>query len=102
MVYLIFTAGLKLFKQLEKTPLNIILMGTVIAAMILATSLTIGLKTVFSFGAIGDAFSSDVSGIIILLVLFTIHFAYKHITKKKPSPIFMILLSAGLGMLLYS
>ncbi len=73
-----------------------------VVAMILATSLTIGLKTVFSFGSIGDAFAPDVSGIIILLTLFAIHFAYQHITKKKPSPILMILLSAGLGMLLYS
>ncbi len=73
-----------------------------VVAMILATSFTIGLKTVFSFGAVGDTFVPDLSGIIILLTLFSFHFAYKRTTKKKPSPILMILLSAGLGMLLYS
>ncbi len=73
-----------------------------IVAMILATSITIGLSTLFSFKSVGDAFTLDISGLIILAVLFAINFVYKLITKKKPSPILMILISAGTGMLLYA
>ncbi len=73
-----------------------------IVAMILATSVTIGLSTLFSFKAFGDAFTPDISGLIILVSLFAVHFIYKSITKKKPSPILMILISAGMGVLLYA
>ncbi len=72
-----------------------------VIAMILATSLTIGLSTVFSFQSIGDIPTMDVSGIFILIALFAVHFVYQKLTRKKPSPILMILLSAGLGMLLH-
>ncbi len=73
-----------------------------VVAMILATSVTIGLSTLFSFGAIGDSFSPDISGLIIFAVIFSLHFIYKLIAKKNPSPIVMILISAGMGMLLYA
>ncbi len=73
-----------------------------IVAMILATSITVGLSTIFSFKSIGDAFALDISGLVILFVLFAIHVVYKLITKKKPSPILMIVISSGMGMLLYS
>ncbi len=73
-----------------------------VAAMILATSVTIALSTLFSFKSLGDSFSPDISALIILAALFVIHYGYKLLRKKKPSPIIMILISAGLGVLLYS
>ncbi len=73
-----------------------------IVAMILATAITIGLSTLFSFKSVGSTFSPDIKGIIIFAILLAIHFGYNLISKKKPSPILMILLSAGMGMLLYS
>ncbi len=73
-----------------------------VVAMILAASITVGLSTLFSFKSAGDAFAPDMCGLVILISLFVIHYIYKLITKKKPSPILMILISAGMGMLLYS
>lgn len=72
-----------------------------IVAMILATAITIGLSTLFSFKSVGDTFSPDMRAIVIFVVLFAVHFGYKRVSKKSPSPILMILLSAGAGMLLY-
>lgn len=73
-----------------------------VVALILATAITMGLSTLFAFGTWGDAIAPDIAGLIILAVLLAVHFAFKLAAKKKPSPILMILISAGLGMLLYS
>ncbi len=72
-----------------------------VVAMILTTSLTIGLTTLFSFNTIGDKFSPDVAGLVILAVLITLHIVISKVFRKKPSPILMIVISAGLGILLY-
>ena len=47
-------------------------------------------------------FKPDLFGIIIFAILMTISVVYKKIKHKAPSPIIMILISAALGMLLYS
>ena len=73
-----------------------------IIAMIFATSITIGLSTLFSFDFIGDTVIPDASGIIIFMILLAVHFIYKKTLKKKISPIAMIIISAGLGIFLYS
>ncbi len=72
-----------------------------IVAMILATAITIGLSTLFSFKSVGNSFSPDISGIIIFAVLIATHIISTKIFKKRPSPILMILFSAGMGILLY-
>lgn len=73
-----------------------------IVAMILATAITIGMSTLFSFKTIGDSFSPDIRGIVILGTIIAVSVVYKRIKKKKPSPILLIILSAALGILLYS
>ena len=73
-----------------------------VVGMILATGVTIAASTLFSFGSIRDTFSPDLSAIIIFATLIAFHFGYKYFTKKKPSAILMILISAGMGMLLYA
>ncbi len=73
-----------------------------VVAMILATSLTISLSTLFDFSNISDKFSPDIKGIIILALLFSLHFIVKKLFKKRPSPIIMIILSAVMGMIVYS
>ncbi len=73
-----------------------------IVAMILATSLTLGLSTLFSFKSVGDPFTPNLRGLIILAMLLVIHFVWQRFRKKKPSPVVMILLSAGMGILLYA
>ena len=73
-----------------------------VVALILATAITLAMSTLLDFAAIGDTLSPDVRGIAILAILIAISLAFKKIRKKKPSPILMILISAGLGILLYS
>ncbi len=73
-----------------------------IVAMILTTAITMGLSTLFSFKAVGDGIAPDLRGIAILAILLALHIVLKALTKKKPSPILMILISAGLGILLYT
>ena len=73
-----------------------------VVALILATALTMGLSTLFSFTTIRSAPEVDLRGVVILLLLITLHFGYKHFKKKAPSPILMIVLSAGFGILFYA
>ena len=73
-----------------------------IVGLILATAITMLLSVISGFGKIGDSISIDAMAILIFALLIVISLIYKGVFKKKPSPILMILISAGLGMLLYS
>lgn len=73
-----------------------------VVALILATALTMLLSTLLGITSLNSALAIDVKGIIILAILIAIALIYKKAKKKKPSPILMILISAGLGMALYS
>lgn len=73
-----------------------------VVALILATSITLALGTLLKVSTIHGGISPDVRGIVILAILVAVSTIFKKIQKKKPSPILMILLSAGLGMLFYS
>ncbi|MBO7390098.1 MAG: chromate transporter, partial [Clostridia bacterium] len=72
-----------------------------VAALILATALVMGLRSIFGLGSVYDAFDFNYKGLIILAVLVAIGLGSKYLLKRKASPIVMILLSAGLGILLY-
>lgn len=73
-----------------------------VVGLILATAITMFMSTAIGFGSVGDKISVDLKGIIIFAILITIALVGKFAFKKKPSPIVMILISAGLGMLMYS
>jgi chromate transporter len=73
-----------------------------VVGLILATAVTMLMSAVFNFSSVGDAASIDVRDVIILAAILAIVFVSKLIFKKKPSPILMIVISAGLGMLMYS
>ena len=73
-----------------------------VVALILATAITMTLSTLLNFTIITQGFAPDFKGIIILAILVAISLIFNMTKKKKPSPILMILISAGLGMLLYS
>lgn len=73
-----------------------------VVALILATAITMLMSTLFGVTTFDGGFSLDYKGIIILAILVFIAFIFKKLRKKKPSPILMILISAGLGMILYS
>lgn len=72
-----------------------------VVALILATAATMGLKTLFSFTAFGDAVSPDYRGIALLALLFAAGAVIKKLAKKTPSPVIVILVCAAAGILLY-
>lgn len=74
-----------------------------VVALILGTGITLFLSTLFGFKSIKTSgFSPDIKGIIIFAVVIAFAMIYKKLTKKKPSTILVILLSAVMGMILYS
>lgn len=73
-----------------------------VIGLILATAVTMFMSTVIGFVSFEDTISVDVKGLIIFAVLIAIVTAAKLIFKKQLSPILMILISAGLGIILYS
>ena len=99
-----------------------------VVAMILSTAVTMGLGTLFSVRSVDDigsllnlglsseavspyssatgslssgAVVPDYKGIFIFVFLIVIHVLWKHFRKKTISPILMLLLSAGLGLVVY-
>jgi chromate transporter len=73
-----------------------------VVALILATAITMALSILLNFTTLTGGVTPDVRGMIILAFLVAIALVFKKMKKKKPSPILMILISAGLGMLFYS
>lgn len=74
----------------------------VVVGLILATAATMLLSTLTGIKALSaSTLDIDVAGIMIFVVLLGIVFVSKKLKKKKPSPIVMILISAGLGMIFY-
>ena len=72
-----------------------------VAALILATAVTMGIRTFFGLADVRGDFSLNWKGLVILFVLILVGIVCKYGLKKKASPIVLILLSAGLGVLLY-
>ena len=99
-----------------------------VVAMILSTAVTMGLGTLFSVRSVDDigshlnlglsseavspyssatgslssgAVVPDYKGIFIFVFLIVLHVLWKHFRKKTISPILMLLLSAGLGVVVY-
>lgn len=72
-----------------------------VVGLILGTALTMALGTLFGFSAVGDSVVPDWRGLAILGILLVLHALCRRFRHRPPSPILMILLSAGLGILLY-
>ena len=72
-----------------------------VVGLILATSITMILSTIFNVTTIGDKMIVDWKGIVIFAIIATLYFVLLKVKKKKLSPIIIILISAALGLLLY-
>ena len=72
-----------------------------VVGLIIATSLTMILSTIFNISTIGDAMIVDWKGIVIFAVLAALYYTLLKVKKKRLSPILIILISAGLGLLMY-
>ena len=83
---------------LSCAPVNAFLCGVrpCVVGLIIGTALTMLLGSVISFESV------DARGAAILLIICAISPVIKRITKKKPSPILLICISALLGMIFYS
>ena len=68
-----------------------------VVAMILATALS----TLAGFTTVGGGVSVSARSAAVFALLWAVHFAYKKVIKKAPSPIGMIVLAAGLGILFW-
>ncbi len=73
-----------------------------IIGLITATAITMIMSTIFGFVSITNTSKTDYKGIIIFLILGFITFYFAKIKKRRVSPIILILLSAVLGIILYS
>ena len=73
-----------------------------VVGLITATALTMFMSTLFSFKSLESEAAPDVKGLIIFAVIAAAAVIYKKIKEKPLSPILLILISAGLGMVLYS
>ena len=72
-----------------------------IVAMIIATAVIMALDTLFSFKAVGGGFSPNIKSILLFAFLILLSAVYRRVRKKNISPIFMIILSAGCGIILF-
>ena len=73
-----------------------------VVGLILATALTMFLSNIFGITNLSSEWIIDIGALIILAIIFAVGIIIKKTTKKKASPIIMILISATLGVLIYS
>ncbi len=66
-----------------------------VVALIISTALSMSLSQ-FAAGS-----TLDLKSIIVFLLIVVIHFVYKKIRKKAPSPILMIVISGVMGALIW-
>ena len=72
-----------------------------VVAMILATALTMARSTLAGVTTVGGGVSVSARSAAVFALLWAVHFAHKKVIKKAPSPIGMIVLAAGLGILFW-
>ena len=72
-----------------------------VVALVLATAATMALSLFFSLKTLGEPVSADWRALLNFAVLAVFSFVLKLAKKKSPSPILMIVLSAGLGIVFY-
>lgn len=73
----------------------------VVVGLIVAVGVTIFLSVVLSFTTINSTVNFDYKSLIIFVLIALINFVYRKITKKKPSVILLIGISAVLGIIFY-
>lgn len=72
-----------------------------VVALIVATGVTLLLGTVFGISQLGVMPTPDLRALALLGVLVLIALLVRRVMKRRVSPIVMILISAGLGILFY-
>ncbi len=70
-----------------------------VIGIVLATGIYMIVRNCLS---VGQGRNIDIISLVITVTLAAIAIAYKHFTKKKMSPIMLIIISAFLGMMVYA
>jgi len=101
LIILLVAALARMF--LMKPSVQAMLLGVrpAVVGLILATGVTMLLSSLFSLTAIGDPIVIDFRAGIIFLVLVLFRLVLPQIGIKKVSPIFLIVISAVLGVVFY-
>ncbi len=73
-----------------------------VTGLIIATAITMFMTTIIGFAGNVSTWSFDIRGIIIFALLIAVALVAKLALKKRISPILMIIISAGLGIVFYS
>ncbi len=73
-----------------------------VVGLILATAITMFLSTFFGYSSVGDSARIDGKSLVIFGVLVGFDVFVQKRKHRSPSPILMILLAAGLGVLFFS
>ena len=73
----------------------------IVVGLIVTVGITIFLSVVLSFTTINSKINFDYKSLIIFGLIAIMNFVYKKITKKKPSVILLICVSAVLGIIFY-
>lgn len=101
-IILIIAAALKNFLKLAGVQAFLGGVKPTVAGLIAATGITMTASGITGFEKLGDGVSFDYKALIIFAVTALIAIVYKKALKKTFSPILLILISAGLGILLYA
>lgn len=101
LIILLIASALK--NLMKYAPVNAFLSGVrpCVVAMILATALSMALSTLLGLTDLQTGFAPDLRSIAVFAMLGATHLICKKIRKTAPSPILMILFSAGLGILFW-
>lgn len=70
----------------------------VVSGLIISAGITLFLFVIIGTNSIGGDFSFKWPALVIFSIVLTINLIYKKIKKKNFSPIFLIIISAGLGL----
>lgn len=102
-IILLISAVIKNFLKYEGVKAFLLGVRPCVVALILGTAITIGFSTLLGFKNINvGKINPDYIGIVIFAVVAAAAALLKKLLGKKPSPIVLILISALLGMVLYS
>ncbi len=102
-IILLISAVIKNFLKYEGVKAFLLGVRPCVVALILGTAITIGFSTLLGFkNIIVGKINPDYIGIVIFAVVAAAAALLKKLLGKKPSPIVLILISALLGMVLYS
>ncbi len=102
-IILLISAVIRNFLKIEAVQGALRGVRPCVVALILGTAVTLAMSTLLGFKSVGQGgITPDYMGIIIFAVVAGVSMLIKKLSGKKASPIILILISAAMGMILYS